>query len=129
MSVKAYVSQHLKDKDQTILDAVNATTFQEKIAPKATDEIIKALDVAGLLDKATIVSLTQTTVVDHSIAFDDLGRLAELDDITAARKAVTDQTVELLVRDIASRRINQLWDAIAVGKVVDESGVIAEFSK
>ena len=129
MSFKSYISQRLEDEDQVLLDAVNTTTSQEKISPKYTDEIIKALDVAGVLDKATIATLTETTIVNHSFAFDDLGRLAVLQDIVDVRKAVTDQAIEQLVRDIASKRINQLWAAISAGLCTDDASVIAEFSK
>lgn len=129
MNLKTYITQHLLDKDDAILDAINATTSQEKIAPKATDEIIKALDAAGVLDKTVIATLTSTTIVDHSIAFDDLGRLAELQDVVDARLAIVTQETEQLVRDVATNRINQLWAAIAAGKCTDDKSVIAEFSK
>lgn len=129
MSMRAYVSQHLTDTDDDILAAVNATIEQVKVAPlatKATEELIKKLSELGTIDKATELSLTEWTVQDISIASQDLGRLATLEDIIAVRAALVSQVTETLVRDAATRRINQLWANI--GKCLTDADVIKEFS-
>lgn len=129
MSMRAYVSQHLTDTDDDILAAVNATIEQVKVAPlatKATEELIKKLSELGTIDKATELSLTEWTVQDISIASKDLGRLATLEDIVAARAAIVTETVENQVRNFATTRINQLWANI--GKCLTDADVIKEFS-
>ncbi len=127
MSLKAYVAGRLKDNDQTILDDLNVTIEQVKVAPAATEELIKELDSAGALSKDAIARLTEYTAEDVSIASRFIGRLATLEDIAEARAAITAEATQSLVREAATRRINQLWAAIDT--LQTEADVIAEFSR
>lgn len=66
-------------------------------------------------------------VRQQTLANKFIGRPATIEDVVAARSAIDSENTERIVRDAATRRINQLWANI--GSCRNEADVVAEFSK
>lgn len=109
-----------------LLDAIYVTlaTTGLDFSHDDVQTMISQLQAAGAFSAELATALKAIGRWHTSEAEARLGRPATLADVTAARAQIAREKLE----QEATRRINQVWAAIADGTATDAAGIVAAFS-